>query len=358
MVNGSACYKAPVSEVTNGELPVRVDVAILGGGFAGCATAWALAARGVQALVLEREPELGHHASGRGAGLGRQLAEDDATSALAIRGAAVLRERFADAWSQTGGILSFDDASHARAYVERARRLDVPHEVIDRSQVLAQWPAMTGMQIVSAIFVPGDGVIEIRSLLASYAHTARIERNAGVTALREHAGSVHLSTTRGPLQARVVVDATGAWAGQVAGDPPLESFKRHLFVVEATPGPTAPYLWHLGREELYVRAAGAATLASPCDVEPTSPRDQEPALASDALLRARLSPAAPGWAATTVVRSWACQRAFTPDRLMRIGRDPQRPWLVWAAGLGGHGATASPAVGELAADAVIAALSG
>jgi glycine/D-amino acid oxidase-like deaminating enzyme len=39
---------------------------------------------------------------------------------------------------------------------------------------------------------------------------------------------------------------------------------------------------------------------------------------------------------------------------MRLGRDPARPWLVWAAALGGHGATASPAVGEVVAEAVLA----
>jgi len=109
------------------------SVVILGAGFAGCATAWALARRGVSAVVLERETTLGRYASGRGAGLGRQLCEDDATSALAIRGAALLRTQFADAWSQTGGILCFEDAAHASEYVARAGRLDVAHEVIDRA---------------------------------------------------------------------------------------------------------------------------------------------------------------------------------------------------------------------------------
>jgi len=41
------------------ELPTTTDVAIMGGGFAGAATAWALARRGVAAVVLEREPALG-----------------------------------------------------------------------------------------------------------------------------------------------------------------------------------------------------------------------------------------------------------------------------------------------------------
>jgi glycine/D-amino acid oxidase-like deaminating enzyme len=41
---------------------------------------------------------------------------------------------------------------------------------------------------------------------------------------------------------------------------------------------------------------------------------------------------------------------------MRLGRDAERPWLVWAAGLGGHGATAAAAVGEIVAEACLAAL--
>ena len=41
---------------------------------------------------------------------------------------------------------------------------------------------------------------------------------------------------------------------------------------------------------------------------------------------------------------------------MRLGRDTARPWLVHAVGLGGHGATASPAIGETVAAAVIDAL--
>jgi glycine/D-amino acid oxidase-like deaminating enzyme len=41
---------------------------------------------------------------------------------------------------------------------------------------------------------------------------------------------------------------------------------------------------------------------------------------------------------------------------MKLERDVTRPWLVWAAGLGGHGATASAAVGETVASHVIAAL--
>jgi len=354
VVNGSACYKAPVD--AGRELPEWIDVAIVGGGFAGCATAWALAQRGVQAIVLEREPELGRQASGRGAGLGRQLAEDDATSRLTSQGAAMLRERFPKVWSRTGGVLSFDDAHRAQAYIARAQRLAIAHEVIDHRRLLARWPALTGLTIASAIHVPDDGVIDARALLSAFAEAITLAHDVSVVRISDHRGGVRLETTRGTLEARVVVDAAGAWAGLLTDDPPLESYKRHLFVLEAAPQPNAPYLWHLGTSELYVRDEAGATLVSACDSEPTPPIDQQPSPGAEALLRARLSPLAPAWADVPIARRWACQRAFTPDRQMRLGRDPRRPWLVWAAGLGGHGATASPAVGGVVADAVLEAL--
>jgi glycine/D-amino acid oxidase-like deaminating enzyme len=97
-------------------------------------------------------------------------------------------------------------------------------------------------------------------------------------------------------------------------------------------------------------------VTSPCDSDLAEPADQAPTAAAEVALRARLGALTPGWAGAPIARSWACLRTFAADGLMRLARDPDRPWLVWAAGLGGHGATASPAVGEAVAAAVVAAL--
>jgi len=339
VVNGLACYKLSVQEV-----PRTAQVAIIGGGFAGCATAWALARAGIDdVVVLERERELGRFASGRGAGLGRQLAEDDDTTTLTVRGAAVLRGALAAALPACGGLLSFDDAAYAEAYLARAQRFAVAVERVDRAAVVARWPVAETLRIACGLWVPGDGVIDIRRLISTYAERMRIVLDAAVAGVS--AGKV--VTSRGEVAARVVVDAGGPWAGRVTGDEPLVALKRHLAVLEVAP-PDAASWWHIGESEVYARGDAGGVLASPCDETRGSPDDFEVVADANAQLRALFG--------APVRREWACVRSFTHDRKMRLGRDPRRPWLVWAAGLGGHGATASAAVGETVARAVIDAL--
>jgi D-arginine dehydrogenase len=336
------------SDPATAELPASAEVAIIGAGFAGVSTAWALARRGVSAVILEREPAPGRFASGRSAGLGRQLAEDDAITHLTVRGARALREGFA-AWQPTGGILSFDQAAAADAYLARAARFQLAAHRLDRAEVLARWPDLAMLPIVAAVHVPSDGVIDVGRLLGELAVGQRIVCNAEVERLEPSPREVRIGTTRGWLSAEVVVDASGAWAGQIVREPPLVAFKRHVYVVGAQPAAGLPFVWHLGSDEMYVRPADGGLMVSPCDAVATAADDQQPDSTGEAMLAARLTGSA--WASAPVVRRWACQRAFTPDHRMWLGEDPVRPWFVWAAGLGGHGATASPAVGEEVASA-------
>jgi glycine/D-amino acid oxidase-like deaminating enzyme len=339
------CYKTAVPE-----LPSSVTVAIIGGGFAGAATSWALRRVGItDVIILEREVALGRFASGRSAGLGRQLAEDDHTTALTVRGAALLRQ-LPGVWTPTGGILSFDDPAAADAYIARAQRFGVAVEAGDRAAVLARWP-VGDLKIARALHVPSDGVIDVSALLRLLIAEARVELATPVERIEPNL----VVTPRGAIRAKVIVDASGAWAGQLTRDEPLLSYKRHVFIL-GQQGPAAPWLWHLGAGEIYMRADGEGILSSPCDAARCEPGHQDPDLVGEAHIRRLLEDAESTLANAPITRRWACQRAFTPDRRMRLGRDDRRPWLVWAAGLGGHGATSAPAVGETVAAGVVEAL--
>jgi len=353
------------------ELPASCDVAVIGGGFAGASTAWWIARRGgVSVAVLEREAEPGRQASGRGAGLGRQIADDDAVTALTVRGARALRDwRGGAAWTPSGAFLTFADEGALAVHRERAARFAVACEPADVGAVVARWPRLAGLPARGALWFPGDGLIDIRALLGGLIAGARDAGAAVVVgcevgdAVAAPAGDgVVLSTSRGAIRARIVVDAAGAWAGALAarwgaGDAGLVPWKRHLAVIgAAAPAPGAPFVWHVAPGEIYVRPDPDGVLTSPCDAAPSYPHDAVADADAVERVHARLRVAAPELAFAPVVRTWACLRTFTPDRAPRIARDPERPWLVWVAGLGGHGATASLAIGEDAAAIVAAAL--
>ncbi len=337
------------------DLPASANVVIIGGGFAGAATAWALNRLGIaDVIVLEREVQLGRYASGRSAGLGRQLTEDDETTALTVRGAEMLRQM--PIWSPTGGVLSFDDDANATTYIERAKRRGVVVEVGGRELVTHRWPQLPDLRIARALRVPSDGTIDVNGLLNVFTQGVRVEIGTPVQKIESTGRGANVVTMRGTIAARVVVDAAGAWGGELTGGDPLTAFKRHVFVLDAPWEGTTPWLWHLGAGEIYLRVDANGILTSPCDSAKSQPGHQEQDLVGEAHIRRLLDEANSQLADMPITRRWACQRTYTEDRKMKLGRDPGRPWLVWAIGLGGHGATASPAIGERVASAVVEAL--
>jgi D-arginine dehydrogenase len=350
-------------------LPTSTDVVVVGAGVAGVATAWWLARRGADVVVIEREPAPGRHASGRGAGLGRQITDDDATTAYAVRGAAYLRGELPGRWPggapwiATGSFLTFADAGQLDAHRLRAARFGIACDEVAIADVVARWPAIAGLPARGALFVPGDGVIRLDPLIDGLVAGARdaggrIVVGCEVGAVDVIDGRPRIATNLGSIDARIVVDAAGAWAGTLARgwgvpDPGLTPWKRHLHVV-GTPasGTDVPFVWHVAPGEIYVRADDGGMLVSACDAVPVTPHVAIPDDDAVSKLRARLRGTSPSLAAADVTRTWACLRTFTRDGKPRIGVDAERPWLCWVIGLGGHGATGALAIGEDAASAI------
>ncbi|MEU6078767.1 FAD-binding oxidoreductase, partial [Micromonospora sp. NPDC047074] len=154
---------------------------------------------------------------------------------------------------------------------------------------------------------------------------------------------------------RVVVNAAGAWADEVAtaaGVRPvgLTPLRRTAFLVDAPAGDPATHWPMVGdvNNTFYFKPESGRLLVSPCDTTPTPPGDARPDDLDVAIAVERVREA------TTldirrVHRVWAGLRTAAPDDVPVIGPATDAPGFLWMAGLGGYGIQTSPAAGALLA---------
>jgi glycine/D-amino acid oxidase-like deaminating enzyme len=345
-------------------LPQSTGWLIIGAGFAGASTAWALTRAGQShGLLLEQEESYGVHASGRNAGMAR-LAEDDALiRTLAIRSIRQIRSMDVDRTllDPTGGLTLVGAAAAPALEHEQAalRAAGVRTELLTVGQALDRIPFLRAFEFHAALWCPDEAVVDVHALLMRYIQEARLggfetETSCRVDDLLLEAGRVvGVRTSRGEVRAEMVVDASGAWAGRLgrgAQPLPLRPLRRHLFVSAPVAGVTQgmPYAW-IEDAGFYYRREGDGLLLSPCDESPASPGIPTVDQAAAELLAEKMDRVAPGLGDVSLRRSWACLRTFAPDRHPLIGADPDLPGLFHVSGLGGFGMMTSAAVGELAA---------
>ncbi len=348
------------------QLPARADYVIVGAGFAGAATAWALGRRGpCTGVILDRELTFGVHASGRNAAMSRLTDEDPLITALAWRSTAHIRaleETPGELLRPTGG-LTLAPASHPEdleAAFAVLRAQNILCELLRAPVARARFPFLDAWTFDLALWSPEEGIVDIHALLSRYLKLARqtgftLVTNCLAEGLIIEDGRVAgVRTSQGEIRTDTVIDASGAWAGQLGREAqplPLEPRRRHLFVS----GPldharsTDPFVW-LQSPGFYFRAEGDGLLLSPCDETANPPGLPATDAAATELLAEKLSALAPTLADISIRRQWACLRTFTPDRRPLIGPDPTHPGLFHVSGLGGFGMTTSAAIGELAAD--------
>lgn len=349
-------------------MPVSVPIVIVGAGVAGASTAWALGRAGAgPGLILEREPMYGAHASGRNAGIVRLTEDDPMIRALARRSIEHLsgvEHEGRPIMRRTGGVtLAPAGAGGALAPLCDGLR----EEGIDGTEVQtaacarARFPCLRDFEFEAALWCPAEGVVDVHALLTHYLQEARgcgfsVRPRSGVDGLLVEGGRVAgVRTGDEEIRAEIVVDASGAWAGQLGAAPlPLQPFRRHL----CTTGPAegwereSPYVW-VWESEFYCRPEADGLLMSPCDATPlpASTPAADPAIGE--LLAAKLARHAPGLLELPLRRSWPCLRTFAPDHRPFVGADPSLAGLYHVSGLGGFGMMTSAAVGELAAAAIL-----
>ncbi|MHC5010337.1 MAG: NAD(P)/FAD-dependent oxidoreductase [Planctomycetota bacterium] len=306
------------------------EFVIVGAGLAGAATAFHLAQRGVRDIVLlEREAVPGVHASGRNAALIRESTELDSWRDLNRRGAEAVRSGEFAPFRRSGSVL-----------------IGLGDEAVE-----AHFPLARGR----GLWCPNDGVVDVAALLATYLEGRDVRYGTSLSGYSTDGDALRVETTREPFRARTLVNAAGAWAG-VVGDLPLRPTNRHLFVTEPMPriDPAWPFVWDLDGG-LYFRPESGGLLLCACDETDAAPGAyvEEPAVLET--LAERVTRLQPDLGDLRISYRWVGQRTFATDRAPVVGFDPREPRLFHVAGLGGHGVTASHALGALAADLLLGA---
>ena len=352
----------------------RYEVVVIGSGIAGASLAYFLARRGVTSvLVVERESQPAYHATGRSAASVVEIDLNPTVQDVKIIGAEFLRHP-PDGFSphplvDERGVLVL--LSQARmASIERdvvaLEAAGMPIRLIDAATANRMVDdELAASHFAGAAYLPRDGFVDVHELLSSYMGHAR---RAGVTfrfstaALPEvvdgRCRGVRIDGRR--VQARVVVDAAGAWAGEVARAAeamPLAIVPRRRCMAVLDTGAAHdlrhwPMVWH-DDLRVYFRDDAGRLMLCPMDevaMEPCDVSWDEEAIAAGI---ERLVELAPGLRPRAILHRWAGLRTFAPDNAPVVGYDPQCEGFFWLAGQGGCGIETSGALGAIAADLII-----
>jgi sarcosine oxidase subunit beta len=245
------------------------------------------------------------------------------------------------------------------------RSLGVDAELISPEDAGALAPGVSLEGVVGAAYGPSDGLADPSGLALGYATLARragaeIEVGVDVTSIRvagDRVGGVE--TSGGPVDAPVVVNAAGPWAGELARtagvELPLEPIPRHVLVTGAFPGaPRRRTLVIDAASSFYFHREGAGVLMGmgSANERPSFETTPDERFVADELLPTAVE-RFPALAEAAVEHVWVGLYEMTPDRHPVIGPAPGVSGLLLANGFSGHGFQHAPVVGKLLAELVV-----
>ncbi len=334
------------------------DFLIIGGGIAGTSAGARLSALGTTCL-LEAEPALAYHASGRSAALYEANYGHPVTVAL-NKASAEDHNTLDGGLLSSRGLMMLAGPGEQDTLAEDIATMGLTPVSPQEAQALV--PILNSNHISAAGHHAEAWDIDTDRMVQHFARTIRsngiVLTGQTVTAITRTKTGWDVTTNAQTLQARRLVNAAGAWADQIArlaniAPLGLTPLRRSIARMPAPGGHDVsnwPMLIGAG-ESWYAKADAGAWLVSPAEEHPSTPHD---AYADDMTLAEGIARYQPFVTeeVTRVTSSWAGLRTFAPDRCLVIGPDPSDPTFLWSAGQGGYGFQTAPAASQLLADLV------
>ena len=350
---------------SSGNVPERVEIAIVGGGVMGLAIAYYLARQGLSDVVVLERGYLAEGASGRNGGGVRQQWATEINIRL-MQESVELCRRFAvdigvNVWFRQGGYLFLARSAKEVARLEKnigiQNKCGVDTRMLEPSAAQDIVPELDLTGIVGAAYNPTDGILFPWPFLWGYArqaaaHGVRIFTQTPVTALTPQPGGGYVvSTSRGDVRARRVVNATGAWSPKLAQlvgvEIPTYPIRHEICSSE----PLKPFLKPMVSElasGLYCSQSMRGEIVGGVTIPGHgSTYAMGSTLEFLSTYARRLVKLMPILGDIKILRQWAGPYDQSPDGNPIVGAVPGHPDLFLACGFVGHGFMMAPIVGKL-----------
>jgi sarcosine oxidase subunit beta len=346
---------------------LEADAIVVGGGIVGGAAALFLRKRGLQVILFERD-RVGMRASGVNFGGVRQQGRDLREIPLSH----LARRIWADLPQHVGidgermftGHLRLARSEADMALLERYRQdagaLGLSLELMGRNALAARFP-WAGPRVIGGSLCASDGHANPRLVgpafaLAARAAGARVQEQSEILTVEAHGQGFEVTLADGcRAAAPILVNAAGAWAGQLAaqlGEPvAVEPKIPQVLVTEPAPYGILPVLGVVGGD-LYLRQIPRGNVIFGSADRPAGPDFlRSRPTAEDNIHAARVALSIlPGLKSLAIIRSWTGVDGYVGDGSPVIGHSRRHAGLFHAFGFCGHGFQLGPAAGWVIAE--------